>query len=107
MNLIENRHFWREHLQQWQKFQMKQSAYCRQHDLCPHKFSYYKQALLSELNPLVPAPPKNNGFIRVPVQALSNDEHDPLTLHFTNGVRLSGIAGNNLDIVKQLALVLS
>jgi hypothetical protein len=33
--------------------------------------------------------------------------HDPLSLHFTNGVRLVGITASNVSLVKQLAGMLS
>jgi hypothetical protein len=109
MSSSQNRQFWQEHLQQWQNTAMTQSAYCRHHALCLHKFGYYKKVLSPDVNTLVSVPPKPNGFIRVAVPApVPFDEYDdPLTLHFSNGVHLSGISASNLDAVKQLVLVLS
>lgn len=99
MTPTENRHYWRDHLQQWQNSDITQSAYCRAHELCRYKFSYYKKALLPDERPLVSIAPKTNGFIQVPIQIPFDDTVEPLTLHFANGVRLSGIAGNNLEVV--------
>ena len=46
------------------------------------------------------------GFVHVQVRP-QPQYHEPLTLHFANGDRLTGIAENNMEIIKQLALVLS
>jgi hypothetical protein len=98
-----NRQFWRDHLSQWRNANMSQLTYCREHQLCPHKFGYYKRTLATEL---VSTTPANSGFVSVQVLPEFNPP-EPLTLHFTNGLRLSGIADGNLGIVKQLAEVLS
>lgn len=103
MNTTTNHQYWRDHLEQWKNAKVTQQAYCREHQLCPHKFGYYKRTLATEL---VPTAPANSGFVSVQVMPEFN-QPDPLTLHFTNGLSLSGIAADNLGLVKQLAEVLS
>ena len=46
------------------------------------------------------------GFVHV--QVIPQPQyHEPLTLHFANGARLTGIAENNMEMIKQLAVALS
>ena len=98
-NLIQDRTFWRQHLQQWQQTNLTQAAYCREHQLCQDKFSYYKRALAESA-----LKKQATGFVSVQVTPASID--DGLTLHFANGMHLSGINEQNLAVVKQLAGVL-
>jgi hypothetical protein len=98
--LSQNEQFWRDHTSQWQDGGLTQAAYCRQHALCQQKFSYYKHKYSSTT--LVPVIRKSSGFVSVQVLP-ERQTHEPLTLHFTNGVRLSGINDNNVSLVKQLA----
>lgn len=95
--------FWRNHVSQWRDSGLKQATYCRQQDLSPHSFSYYKRKFSGGHEPIRR---KSAGFVNVQVktEAMFCDQ---LTLHFTNGVRLSGIAEHNVSVVKQLAQVLS
>lgn len=99
----QNHQFWRDHLAQWRNANVSQQAYCREHQLCPHKFSYYKRSLASDL---VSKTPNNFGFVSVQVLPEFN-QPDSLTLHFTSGLHLSGIGADNLGLVKQLAVLLS
>lgn len=99
----QNHPFWRDHLTQWREANVSQRAYCREHQLCPHKFGYYKRTLATDLLPTIPT---NTGFVSVQVLPEFNPP-EPLTLHFTSGLRLSGIGADNLGLVKQLAAVLS
>jgi hypothetical protein len=102
-NLKQDAPLWREHVTLWRDSGLSQVAYCRDHDLCPHNFSYHKRKYSSAL---VPVKHKLSGFVSV--QRLPEPQHnDPLTLHFANGVRLVGITESNVSVVKQLAGMLS
>jgi hypothetical protein len=100
----QNHQYWRDHLTQWRGTNVKQRTYCREHQLCPHKFSYYKRTLVAA--DMMPTTPTSTGFVSVQVLPEFNPP-DPLTLHFTSGLRLSGIGVDNIGLVKQLAAVLS
>jgi hypothetical protein len=79
-----------------------QADYCRQHGLCQNSFSYHK---LKNSTGLMPTKSESAGFVRV--QVIPQPQyHEPLTLHFANGTRLTGIA-ENIEMIKQLAMVLS
>ncbi len=95
--------FWRNHVSQWRGTGSKQATYCRQHNLSPHSFSYYKRKFSDGPEPIRR---KRTGFVNVQV-APAVHRPEPLTLHFANGMRLSGIAEHNVSLVKELALVLS
>lgn len=40
-SIEDRRHFWVEHVRQWQDSGLSQRAYCRQHDLIPRKLTYW------------------------------------------------------------------
>ena len=95
--------FWLEHVSQWRDSGLSQADYCRQHGLCQHSFSYHK--LKSSTGPL---PTKGESAGSVRVQVITQPQyHEPLTLHFAKGARLTGIAENNMEMIKQLAVALS
>jgi hypothetical protein len=95
--------FWPGHISQWRDSGLSQADYCRQHGLCQHSFSYHK---LKSSTGLMPTKGESAGFVRV--QVIPQPQyHEPLTLHFANGTRLTGIAENNMEMIKQLAVALS
>jgi hypothetical protein len=42
----QKRIFWEHHLGQWQKSGLSQRAYCRKHQLEPHRFYYWRRRIL-------------------------------------------------------------
>ena len=40
------RRFWEHHLEQWRQSGLSQLAYCRKHDLKPHRFYYWRRRIL-------------------------------------------------------------
>jgi hypothetical protein len=95
--------FWPEHVSKWRDSGLSQADYCRQHGLCQNSFSYHK---IKSSTGLMPTKAESAGFVRVQVTP-QPQYHEPLTLHFANGTRLTGIAENNMEMIKQLAMVLS
>ncbi|MEQ3659285.1 MAG: hypothetical protein ABNH21_10030 [Glaciecola sp.] len=93
--------FWQKHVSQWQSSGLTQAQYCKQHNLHPQRLSHHKRKLETK-----DKQSGKTGFIAVPIpQAIPTPA--PLTLRFASGLSLSGIASNNIDVVKQLAAVLS
>jgi len=45
MTSSQNKAAMQVHLPQWQASQLSQASYCKQHNLKPHIFSYYKNKL--------------------------------------------------------------
>jgi len=97
--------FWQLHIAQWQASGLSQASYCRQQSLRTHQFSYWKRKFLAECEPVVPAP--ISGFSRVQVAAPVATPTSPgLSLCFRDGTRLTGIAQNNLALIKPLLEIL-
>jgi hypothetical protein len=104
MTSIENNtahDFWHLHIMQWQASGLSQASYCRQQALHTHQFSYWKRKFLADREPVDPEP--KAGFARVQVATLSSPG---LSLSFRDGTRLTGIAQNNMALIKQLIEVL-
>ena len=90
---------WASHIQSWQKTQQSQSAYCRDHDLNYHRFTYWHRKLVNQAS-LARHPAQRSGFI--PVEPCSSVAAQNLTATLPNGVLLQGITASNLTVVKQL-----
>lgn len=90
---------WASHIQSWQKTQQSQSAYCRDHDLNYHRFTYWRRKLVNQAS-LARKPAQRSGFI--PVEPCSSVAAQNLTATLPNGVLLQGITASNLTVVKQL-----
>jgi hypothetical protein len=89
------------YVSQWLSSGLTQAQYCKKHELNPQRLSHHKRKLETKGKR-----PGKTGLIAVPIpQALAKSTL--LTLHFSSGLSLSGIAPNNVDVVKQLAAVLS
>ena len=99
--------FWQQHVRQWKDSALTQAQYCKKHQLNPKRLSHHKRRLETQ-----ETAPVKTGFFALPIpEYLPPSEYLPLpellTLHFTSGLSLSGIAPNNIDVVKQLTAVLS
>ena len=95
--------FWSDHVEQWQSSGLFQAAYCRQYDLCQHKFSYRKRrSSLCEEHFI-----SSTGFARVQV-----DRNIPptfgagLSLRLNDDISIEGITESNLALVQSLLSVL-
>jgi hypothetical protein len=97
--------FWQDHIAQWQASGLSQAGYCRQQEICAHKFSYWKRQLQAPSKSVTHEPIA--GFARVQV-----DSHRQagsglgLSLHFNDGTQLTGITQANVCLIKQLLEVL-
>lgn len=98
------KHFWSEHLEQWQSSGLSQAAYCRKHDLCQQKFSYRKRQadVFCAVKPDV-----STGFARVEVNPLvSSSSGAGLSLRFNEAICIEGITADNLMLVQPLLSLL-
>ena len=90
---------WASLIQGWQKTQQSQSAYCRDHDLNYHRFTYWRRKLVKQASPARHRI-QRSGFI--PVEPCPSVPAQSLTATLPNGVLLQGITASNLTVVKQL-----
>ena len=93
---IQAKAFWPIHIELWQASGQSQTAYCRQHDLCPQKFSYWNRK--STVKPATPS-----GFARIRLDEVpSAGPSTGLSLRFNDGTRLEGISQGNMSIIQPL-----
>ena len=88
--------YWGKHIQNWQQTDQSQNAYCKEHDLNYHRFTYWRRKLASKDQPSA----LRSGF--VPVKPCPSITPSGLTATLPNGVLLQGITDSNLSVVKQL-----
>ncbi len=94
--------FWSEHIEKWQASELTQVAYCRLHDLCPHKFSYRKRQQSSQTQKRANTA---HGFTRVMVNS-NKAQAAGLVICFNDGLRIEGITEDNLVLVQPLLVEL-
>jgi len=99
--------FWLDHIQQWQQSRLSQVAYCRQHDLCQKKFSYYKGKTTTVDDKAVNRMP-SSGFAHVQVDGfITAGSSTGLSLRLIDGTCIEGISEHNLILLKPLLATLS
>lgn len=93
--------FWKHHIKQWSESGMSQNAYCRQNDLRPNQFTYWKIKFKNQA--LVPE------FVQVPStqisQVLNLSEQKGLRLNIDNGLQIEipdGFSQTTLTQVLQI-----
>ena len=97
---------WFKHIRSWRDSGLTQQAYCKNHQLVPHQFWYWKRKLSEsegkhhrgKLKPV-----KRSASAFVPVSVVRSDEPSrTLEVKLPNGTCISGITQENLTIVRQL-----
>jgi transposase-like protein len=92
---------WQQHIERWQESDLTQRSYCREHNLKPHQFSYWKRKLKSSPSGEDSANETASGFVRIqlepPPQKMSQ-----LRVQCCDGTELSGINADNVELATQL-----
>lgn len=91
-----------KHISQWKKSGLTQIAYCNEHGIKPHVFSYYKAKLQSDSSSL--------SSKLIPVSLISSDsvlsessvDSNAITLFHSNGFRVEVNAKTSLAALKPL-----
>ncbi len=97
---------WRRHIDTWRTSGLSQNAYCREHALKSHQFSYWKRKLAtSSADHKLSTREKSPAFVPLHVRH-SSDTHNGLRLRLSNGCELSGIEAQHLPVVTRLVEVL-
>ena len=94
----ERREYGSKHVRDWQASGETRSGYCRLHDLKAHQLTYWIKAVEPTRLPTEKMPGK--GFVAVHV----TEPHATggLTIRLPNGVRLEGVHGGNLTVIRDL-----
>ena len=58
--------YWKFHIEQWSESDISQVEYCRQHDLIPHRFTYWKRKFKQQHFPVEFVQISNTVPIRMP-----------------------------------------
>lgn len=97
LDKVQTKTFWPIHIEHWQVSGQSQAAYCRQHDLCPQKFSYWKRKSTVKST-------DHSGFSRIQVidDAPPPEPAIGLSLQFNDGTRLEGITPSNMQFIQPL-----
>jgi hypothetical protein len=62
--LEQNRSCWKQHIESWRPSSLTQTAYCQQHELKPHQFTYWKKRFVQTDNGITFVPVKIHGSLR-------------------------------------------
>ncbi len=98
----EKRTYWESHIKQWKASGETQSGYCRQKQLKPHLFTYWKQVFDSKRKPENHTPAKN-GFVSVQLSQPKNPSAQEIIIHLPNGIRIENIQSNNIAFIQEMA----
>ena len=97
---------WQAHIESWQQSDLSQTAYCKHHQLKPHRFSYWKRKLAG--SSLLPVS-QSQGFIQLVTEHRSSSMEDvsPLSIRLPGESVIEGVKENNVHLAVQLAGLLS
>jgi len=96
------RQHWAQHIETWRSSDLSQNAYCRERNLKPNQFSYWKRKLAvpnAEHN--TKSPSASTAFIPLSVGE-TNPSAQCFRLRLPNGCELSDIDVRDLPLIKQL-----
>ena len=98
--------YWVKHIEAWKTTGLSQAKYCREHQLKPHQFSYYKCQYIKQKK-LDSA--QVSGFIQLPSPGnlVTNSLSPALCLHLSEQQSIEGITSDNIHLVKLLLRYLS
>ena len=97
---------WKQHLNAWRASGLSQNAYCREHTLKPHQFSYWKRKLATATADHKPITrQKSPAFVPLRVRNPSN-ANNGFCLRLPNGCEFSGMEAQHLPVVTRLIEVL-
>ena len=87
--------FYQKHIERWQQSQLSQVEYCRQNELIPHRFAYWKRRLAGHQT--------SPTFVPVPlVPNFSASSNAKIDLVITGGFKIQVGPGFDAATLKQL-----
>lgn len=98
MNLQERRQIWQQHIAASEASNLSGAAFCKLHDLNYGQFNYWRKKFQQTESAETSA-----GFAQVvPLSEESHHSSEALSVHFPNGIRVSGVNAGNVDVVVAL-----
>ena len=95
---------WLQRVEAWHDSGLSQNAWCRQNDVKPSQFGYWKKKLWTRDAPVSPSN-TISAFVPVSLTQSQNricEESSSLTVSLPNGLSVSGIDHHNLALAGQL-----
>ena len=89
---------WQQHINTWKNSGLSGPKFCQVNNLIYHRFVYWRKKLAIAEEKPQEAAPISSGFVQV---AYASTEAESLQLTLPNGVAMTGINTNNIDIVRQ------
>ena len=89
--------YWREQIEAWQASGESQQAFCQQHELSYHRFTYWRRKLADQA-----VERQRMQSALVPVRHQPTSSETTLSLVLPSGIELRGIGLDNLAVVRQL-----
>lgn len=87
--------FYQKHIERWQQSQLSQVEYCRQNELIPHRFTYWKRRLVKDQT--------SPTFVPVPlVPNFSTSSSAKIDLVIAGGFKIQVGQGFDAATLKQL-----
>jgi hypothetical protein len=98
MPVSDKKKFWEEQFQHWQESGLSQNAFCKQHEIKPHLWFYWKRVLNK----------KESGITFVPLRlsALSGQAGPIIRVIAPNGFRIEiENPGSILELIREVAVL--
>jgi len=99
INTHHKRSFWEHHLVRWQQSGLSQRAYCRQNDLKPHQFYYWRRRTLK--------PRSDVSFLPVTLPVDSVHQHHGIRVLMPNGFAIELEGWDRQAELKQLVAMVA
>lgn len=88
--------FWLAHFKSWQASQLTAQAFCQSHSLNYDQFLYWRR----KFSPAKQTP--SAGFAKVVSKPTALAPDRGLVVHLPNGIKLSGLHADNVDVAATL-----
>jgi len=91
---LSNQQFWQPYIDAWQESGLSGPAFCQQHDLVYHRFSYWRRKLVSVQT--------NESVFSQVTYSVDKPLASGLSLVLPNGIEVRGIDQSNLSVLHGL-----
>jgi hypothetical protein len=97
MTTKDRHQYWQQCLIDWQASALSGAAFCKQHSIIYHQFTYWRRKLLEEG---LDQQQSSAGFTRVTaIESRPFIAQPELTLTLPNGIAITGLHAGNVDVL--------
>ncbi len=95
MTKQERTEHWQQHVEHWRDSGLSGVAFCKQHELSYHQFTYWRRKLQEDGRE--PGQPPSSGFARV--TCLPSQPVGELALALPGGLTITGLYAGNIELL--------